>query len=46
MKKVFLGVGHGGKDPGALGGGLRESDINLSIAQACRAELENTLKNL
>ena len=40
MKKVFLGVGHGGKDPGALGGGLRESDINLSIAQACRAELE------
>ena len=40
MKKVFLGVGHGGKDPGAIGGGLRESDINLSIAQACRAELE------
>lgn len=40
MHKVFLGVGHGGKDSGAIGGGLRESDINLSIAQACRAELE------
>jgi N-acetylmuramoyl-L-alanine amidase len=40
MKKVFLGVGHGGKDPGAIGNGLRESDINLSVAQACEKELE------
>ena len=30
--KVFLDAGHGGKDPGALGNGLREKDINLSVA--------------
>lgn len=40
MKKVFLGVGHGGKDPGAVANGLRESDINLSVAKFCKAELE------
>jgi len=38
-KKVFLGVGHGGKDPGAVGNGFHESDLNLSIALACQAEL-------
>lgn len=38
-KKVFLGVGHGGKDCGAVANGYRESDINLSIALACRDEL-------
>ena len=40
MAKVFLGVGHGGKDPGAVGNGLHEADLNLSIALACRDELE------
>ena len=40
MAKVFLGVGHGGKDPGAVGNGLREADLNLAIALACRDELE------
>ena len=41
MTKVFIGVGHGGKDSGAVGkGGLLEKNINLSIAQACGAELE------
>jgi N-acetylmuramoyl-L-alanine amidase len=38
MAKVFLGVGHGGKDPGAVAG-LKEKDLNLSIALACRDEL-------
>lgn len=38
-KKVFLGVGHGGHDPGAQGGGLDEADINLGIASACLEEL-------
>lgn len=38
-KKVFLGVGHGGKDPGAVGNGFEEADLNLSIALACQAEL-------
>lgn len=39
VKKVFLGVGHGGKDPGAIGSGFYEKDLNLSIALACQAEL-------
>lgn len=39
MAKVFLGVGHGGSDPGAQGGGLDEADINLGIAIACQTEL-------
>lgn len=38
-KKVFLGVGHGGSDPGAVYGNWRESDLNLAIALACRDEL-------
>ena len=38
-KKVFLGVGHGGSDPGAVGNGLKEKDLNLAIALACRDEL-------
>lgn len=39
MAKVFLGVGHGGKDPGAIGNGFHEADLNLAIALACQAEL-------
>lgn len=35
MPKVFIGVGHGGSDPGAVANGLRESDLNLTIALAC-----------
>lgn len=38
-KKVFIGVGHGGSDPGAVNGKWRESDLNLSIALACYAQL-------
>lgn len=39
MKKVFIGVGHGGSDPGASANGFREKDLNLSIALACNEEL-------
>ena len=39
-KKVFIGVGHGGSDPGAVAFGREEADLNLSIALACRDELE------
>lgn len=39
-KKVFLGVGHGGSDPGAVALGREEADLNLAIALACRDELE------
>lgn len=35
MKKVFLGVGHGGSDPGAVGY-IKEADVNLNMALACR----------
>ena len=39
MKKVFIGVGHGGSDPGAVGNGFEEADLNLAIALACSSEL-------
>lgn len=29
--KVFIDAGHGGTDPGALGYGYRESDLNLQV---------------
>ncbi|MFV0402268.1 MAG: N-acetylmuramoyl-L-alanine amidase [Oscillospiraceae bacterium] len=32
MPRVFIGVGHGGNDPGAVANGLREADINLGMA--------------
>ena len=41
MAKVFLDAGHGGKDPGALGNGLKEKDINLSVT----LKVGNILKN-
>ena len=40
MKKVFIGVGHGGSDPGAVANDFLEKDLNLSMALACREELE------
>ena len=39
MPKVFIGVGHGGIDGGAVANGVKEKDLNLSIALACRDEL-------
>lgn len=39
MAKVFLSAGHGGSDPGAVGNGLKEKDINLQIMLACQSEL-------
>ena len=39
-KKVFLGVGHGGSDPGACANGLKEKNVNLATALACRDELD------
>lgn len=40
MAKVFLSAGHGGTDPGAVGYGLKEKDINLNVLKACRDELK------
>ena len=38
--KVFLGVGHGGVDSGAVGNGLNEADLNLEIAKECALTLQ------
>lgn len=32
MVKIYIDAGHGGKDPGAIGNGLKEKDITLSVA--------------
>lgn len=40
-KKIFIGVGHGGKDPGAVGNGMRESAVNLTISLVMRDILES-----
>lgn len=34
-KKVYIGVGHGGSDPGAVANGIKEKDVNLEVALAC-----------
>lgn len=36
---VVIDAGHGGKDPGASGGGYREKDVVLALALALRDEL-------
>lgn len=40
MAKVFLGVGHGGSDPGAVANGFKEKDLNLAIALAANEVLQ------
>lgn len=44
MKKVWIDPGHGGKDPGAVGNGLKEKDIaftvSLGVKQGLEAEYE------
>lgn len=40
MAKVFIGVGHGGSDPGAVANGVKEKTANLVIALACADELD------
>ncbi len=40
MAKVFIGVGHGGKDPGAVANGFKEKDLNLDVADAVFDTLE------
>ena len=38
-RRVFIGVGHGGIDGGAVANGLREKDLNLIMALKCREVL-------
>ncbi|MDN3439791.1 N-acetylmuramoyl-L-alanine amidase [Planococcus sp. APC 3900] len=37
---ITLDPGHGGNDPGAVGNGLRESDINLDVSKRIEAKLK------
>jgi len=38
--RIIIDPGHGGKDPGAVGNGLREADVNIKLAQYLEAELK------
>lgn len=40
MKTVCIDPGHGGKDPGATGGGVRESAVALNVAKKIASYLE------
>ena len=37
---IVLDPGHGGGDPGAIGGGIREDQVNFKLAQYAKEELE------
>lgn len=38
---VYIDPGHGGSDPGAIGNGIQEKDINLKIALGVRDKLQS-----
>lgn len=39
-KKVYVGIGHGGSDPGAVANGFKEKDLTLSIGRYCNERLK------
>jgi N-acetylmuramoyl-L-alanine amidase len=39
ITRVVIDAGHGGKDPGAVAGGLREKNLALTIAKKAAAEI-------
>lgn len=41
MVLIYLDAGHGGKDSGAIGNGIKEKDINLKLAKKIQDELKN-----
>ncbi|MCO7125447.1 N-acetylmuramoyl-L-alanine amidase [Sporolactobacillus shoreicorticis] len=43
---IHLDAGHGGKDSGAVGNGLKEKDITLALAKTVRTILEKDYINL
>ena len=40
-KRIFIDAGHGGHDPGAVGNGMRESDIALEVSNALSGLLKS-----
>lgn len=46
MKKIYIDPGHGGKDSGAIGYGLKEKDVTLKIGLYTRDFLNNNYENL
>lgn len=46
MKKVWIDAGHGGKDPGAVGNGLKEKDIALEVSLGVRKLLEQDYEDV
>lgn len=40
MSKVYIAPGHGGADPGAIGNGFKEKDLNLTIGKYCAEYLK------
>lgn len=43
---IHIDAGHGGKDNGAVGNGLKEKDITLSLTKRVRTILENEYDNI
>jgi len=41
VRRIIIDPGHGGKDPGAMGNGLKEKDITLNVALKTAAILRN-----
>lgn len=39
-KKVYVGIGHGGYDSGAVGNGFKEKNLTLSIGKYCNERLK------
>ncbi|MGN7284348.1 N-acetylmuramoyl-L-alanine amidase [Shouchella rhizosphaerae] len=46
MTKIFIDPGHGGSDPGAVGNGLKEKDLVLTISRHIRDMLLNEYKGV
>lgn len=43
MKHFYVGAGHGASDPGAVGNGLREADVAVSVRDAVAKVIEARL---
>ena len=43
VKKIVIDPGHGGKDPGAMAGGLKEKDVVLAVAKRLKQTFEKEL---